>query len=77
LFFHSLRDEIMVAQVRLSEDSIDVGTPEALFLLTNPAYGNYGVVGEGDGVRFLVETEVERGDRPPLRLVLNWTGLRE
>jgi Tol biopolymer transport system component len=73
IYFHSPREEVMAAPITLREEGIDVGTPEVLFYLTTPAYGNY-AVHEG---RFLVEAIPERGDRLPLRLVLNWPSLAE
>jgi Tol biopolymer transport system component len=71
LFFHSPKDEVMAVATKLGADSIEVGTPEVLFFLTTPAYSNYDVSGD----RFLVETEVEGRDRPPLHLVLSWPEL--
>jgi hypothetical protein len=43
------------------------------FYLTTPANGIYAVHER----RFLVEAIAERGDRLPLRLVLNWPSLAE
>ncbi len=71
LYFHSPRDELLAAPVRISDAGIEIGRAEVLFELDVPAYGNYDVSDD----RFLVETDVEPGDRPPLHLLLHWPEL--
>jgi Tol biopolymer transport system component len=73
LVFMAPDDSVMASSVSNAGSGIEVGTPELLFSLSVPAYGNYDVLGG----RFLIETELEGRDRSPLALVLNWPDLEQ
>jgi len=62
----------MAAPVKLTPDgqSLETGTPAALFPLPGGAGQQYAV--SSDGQRFLVNLAVDEGAASPITLILNW-----
>jgi Tol biopolymer transport system component len=69
LFFTTLGDRLMVSSVSFNGSTIDVGTPEALFVKPE---GTWTV--SRDGQRFLVAATTEEAS--PITILLNWAAAR-
>jgi serine/threonine protein kinase/Tol biopolymer transport system component len=78
MFYMAPDQKLMAVEVKPSQN-FDRGTPQALFT-SRSAYGGASVFPSGyvpspDGKRFLIVTAAgERGEQPPLTVVVNWLG---
>ena len=72
LFFLSLSHDLMVAEVRASADTFEVGQVTELFeFIPGTRFRSYAPA--PDGKRFLLVVAGERPAPAPLTLVVNWT----
>jgi Tol biopolymer transport system component len=77
LFYVGPTRMLMAASIATAGDAVQIGEVRSLFQLSEPAAGmfrgSYDV--SPDGQRFLVNTVVDEGPRPPITLVVNWPAL--
>ena len=70
IVYKGLDDRVMAVPISIGADSVDAGTPVALFALRPGATFNM----TRDGKRFLVNTSLDDDSSPPITVVLNWKG---
>jgi Tol biopolymer transport system component len=70
IIYKGLDDRVMAVPVSIGADSVDAGTPVALFALRPGATFEP----TRDGKRFLVNTSLDDDSSPPITVVLNWKG---
>ena len=70
IVYNGLDNRVMAVPVSIRADSVDTGTPVALFSLRPGATFNM----TRDGQRFLVNTSLDDNASPPITVVLNWKG---
>jgi len=68
IIYRGLDDRVMAVPVSIRADSVDAGTPVALFALRPGATFEP----TRDGKRFLVNTSLDDDSSPPITVVLNW-----
>ena len=73
LFFQSTDQQMMAVDVRENGESLQLGTPRALFkaATVSPPSGPYTV--SADGQKFVMNILMNQGALEPLTLVTNWT----
>jgi hypothetical protein len=70
LFYVSLDNKLMAAEIEGVPEELRIGTVQPLFAIHPPSQFGYSYDVMADGQRFLVNTDV--GTVPPLTVVTNW-----